>query len=96
MPIDIALETGDADGDALTLQDFDDPAGIVSGKVGLSLTIIAPAAGRYQVTYRVNDGTESSRLATITVNVTDPPPPPPPEPLPEPPPEPPVKAPPGD
>ncbi len=52
------------------------PSGVVTGQAGLTLTITAPDAGTFLVTYTVSDGSATSRVATITITATDPPPPP--------------------
>ena len=64
------LDVADADGDPLTVIDFTDPAGVVPGGPALTITILGSVAGRYQVTYRVSDGTATSNVATVTVVVT--------------------------
>ncbi len=73
--IDVALDAGDPDGDALTIVELTDPSGVVTTQAGLSLRIIPPAAGTFSVTYRVSDGRATSAIATITINASDPPPP---------------------
>ena len=73
MPIAVALNVSDADGDPLTIATLTDPSGVVSGQAGLSLTITAPAAGTFVVTYTVSDGTATSWVATVTITATDPP-----------------------
>ena len=73
VPIDIALAATDADGDPLTIATLTDSSSVVSGQAGLSLTITAPTAGTFTVTYSVSDGTAQSRVATITINAVDPP-----------------------
>ena len=74
-PIAVALNATDADGNPLTIATLDDPSGVVTGQAGLSLTITAPSAGTFVVTYSVTDGIAQSRVATVTVTATDPPPP---------------------
>ncbi len=57
----------------LTIATLNDPSRVVTGQAGLSLTITAPTAGTFVVTYTVSDGTAQSRVATITITATDPP-----------------------
>ena len=73
VPISVALNATDADGDALTVTLISNPSGVVTSQAGLSLTITAPTAGTFLVTYTVSDGTATSRVATITITATDPP-----------------------
>ncbi len=70
VPTDIVLDAGDDDGDEISVEDIVDPAGIVTGQAGLSLTITAPAPGVYTITYHVDDGDDVSRTATVTINAT--------------------------
>ena len=70
--LDVALDVGDDDGDPLTLHDLTDPSTIITAQAGLTLTVTPPAAGTYVITYRVSDGLEFSRTATLTITATDP------------------------
>jgi hypothetical protein len=70
--LDVALDVGDADGDPLTLHDLTDSSTIITAQAGFTLTVTPPAAGTYVITYRVSDGLEFSRTATITITATDP------------------------
>ena len=72
VPISVALNASDADGNPLTIATLTDPSGVVGSQAGLTLTITAPAAGTFVVTYTVSDGTATSRVATITITATDP------------------------
>ena len=75
VPIAVALTATDPDGNPLTIATLTDPSVVVSGQAGLSLTITAPTAGTFVVTYTVTDGIAQSRVATITITVVDAPPP---------------------
>ena len=72
----VGLDASDADGDPLVVVDLTDPSAIVQGGSGLTITVLAPAAGTFTITYRVTDGTAFSDVATVTVVASDPPPPP--------------------
>ena len=73
VPVAVALSASDVNGDPLTIATLGDPAGVVTSQAGLALTITAPTAGTFVVTYTVSDGTAQSRVATITVTAVDPP-----------------------
>ncbi|NQY56258.1 MAG: tandem-95 repeat protein [Ilumatobacteraceae bacterium] len=63
------LDAGDPDGDQVTVDDFDDPDGVVSARDGLQVTVDIDDIGTYSFTYRITDGTDVSSIATVTVSV---------------------------
>ncbi|MEM8618224.1 MAG: Ig-like domain-containing protein [Actinomycetota bacterium] len=71
--VDIAeafvLDAGDPDGDQVSIDEFDDPAGVVSTRDGLRVTVDTDDTGTYSFTYRVTDGSDLSPIATVTVTV---------------------------
>jgi hypothetical protein len=78
--IDVALVAADADGDTLTYAVVDWPAhGSLDGSgAARTYTPAAGFSGTDTFTFRASDGTDVSRLATVTITVAAAPPPPPP------------------
>ncbi len=68
----ITLTAGDADGDPISVELLEDPAGIAEDIDGLRVTVEADDAGTFSFTYRVSDGEDVSSVATVTVIATEP------------------------
>lgn len=64
----VALDVSDPDSDPLTVENLNDPSGVVTFIAGTTFTIVAPTEGTYVVTYSVTDGTDPSGTATLTIN----------------------------
>jgi hypothetical protein len=73
VPTQVVLDAADADGDPLSVEVVTDPLGVVTGQVGLTVTVTALASGSTSFTFRAFDGTAYSDVATITVIVAPPP-----------------------
>lgn len=71
VPTTLTLNFSDADGDPLTVIDVVAPGGVTTSVSGITMTITASAAGTFPITYRVNDGTDNSNTATVTVTAAD-------------------------
>jgi hypothetical protein len=68
----LVLDAGDADGDPVTVLNFEDPSGVVVSRNGLVVTIQSSSPGVYVFTYQVEDGLDVSGVATVTVTATAP------------------------
>ena len=71
-PLGITLSASDADGDSLTYSVVSGPSnGLLSGtESALTYTPTLDFEGSDSFTFRANDGTDDSNLATISINVT--------------------------
>lgn len=71
-PLGITLSASDADGDSLTFSVVSSPSnGSISGtEPALTYTPALDFVGSDSFTFRANDGTDDSNLATISINVT--------------------------
>ena len=70
----VDLQVSDPDGQPLSIVDatFSDPSGVVTGRSGLQLTVLASTPGTFVVTYQVTDGEATSPPATVTVTASIP------------------------
>jgi hypothetical protein len=68
----VELDVSDVDGDALTVIDIVDPAGVELSTSATTMQIRSKTQGTFQVTYRVTDGQLRSSVATLTVVATTP------------------------
>jgi len=67
----LELDAGDVDGTPVTVVDLVDTSGLVIERSGLTVTLLATAPGTYVVTYQVDDGEATSRVATITIEAAN-------------------------
>jgi hypothetical protein len=63
----VVLDARDPDGPEPSVEILSDPGAVVTSQTGLSLSVLAPDAGTFTVTYRVSDGEALSRVATLTI-----------------------------
>ena len=70
----VDLQVSDPDGQPLSIVDatFSDPSGVVTGRSGLQLTVLASTPGTFVVTYQVTDGEATSPPTTVTVTASIP------------------------
>ncbi len=66
----VNLSVVDADGDPLTVVVVDNADGAVAAIQGRTVTVVAPGPGTFSFEYRVNDGTDDSNAAVLTINAT--------------------------
>ena len=69
----IGLAASDPDGPPPTIvEPLNDPSGVVAGRSGLTLSILATTPGTFVVTYQVTDGEATSAVATLTIDAVAP------------------------
>jgi Bacterial Ig domain len=69
----VGLSASDPDGPAPTIvEPLGDPSGVVAGRSGLTLSILATVPGTFAVTYQVTDGEAVSPVATLTIDAVAP------------------------
>jgi hypothetical protein len=68
----VDLEAIDPDGPPPRIVDatFSDPSGVVTSRTDLQLSVLAPAAGTFVVSYQVTDGEATSPVATLTITAS--------------------------
>ncbi|MFK7918992.1 MAG: Ig-like domain-containing protein [Ilumatobacter sp.] len=70
-PTTLVLDVDDADGDPLTVIELVAPGALSVSVSGTTITITAASSGTFPITYRVNDGTDNSPTATVTVTALE-------------------------
>ncbi|BAN04228.1 Ig-like domain-containing protein [Ilumatobacter coccineus] len=74
IPTPILLEANDPDGDSFTVENLNDPSGmVVLGPIGLIIDVLALEVGTFNVTFNVVDSHGAvSGTATVTINASFP------------------------